>query len=188
MARYRRRILLLDRAFQLKFSFYMCSWILVLSLIFPGVIYAVFEWIANFARAHLQGDSAAVIADVKRQVFWQLVLMEGVFIGLIFLMSLFISHRIAGPIYKLRQYMSGAKDGNLVADLKFRKDDHFQALAREYNDMISGIRTRLSDNIETLSTAIARVENASGHVSGDTRRDLDSALTDLRKVRDKISL
>jgi len=184
----RRSILLLDPKFQLRFSFYVCSWILALSLLFPAVIYSLFEWIIMRTATHMTPEVRASLNDIQSDVFWNLVLLEATYMGLIVLISLFLSHRIVGPIYKLRKYLHGATNGNLLADLKFRKADHFQDLATDYNAMITGVRNRIHAGIETVSTSIARIETVLPLVDGETKKELEAALTDLRKVRDKISL
>lgn len=184
----RRRVLLVDRNFQLRFSFYVCSWIFGLSLIYPMIIYTIFEWIIRYAESHLSGESLVFLKNIKGEFLWNLVLLQTSFMGLTFLISLYLSHKIAGPVYKLRQFLERVKNGQLDTPLSFRKSDHFRAVATDFNEMLDAIRGRMDKNIETVSTAIARIENAMARIPADSRPQLEEALTELRKVRERSSI
>jgi methyl-accepting chemotaxis protein len=47
--------------------------------------------------------------------------------------SIFISHRIAGPIYRIEKALERWKNGNVEANLQLRTGDEFQNLADAYN-------------------------------------------------------
>jgi hypothetical protein len=47
-----------------------------------------------------------------------------------------LSHRFAGPIYRLRQTIRSVADGNPPPRLKFRDFDFWQGLADDFNKMI----------------------------------------------------
>ena len=47
--------------------------------------------------------------------------------------SIFLTHKIAGPIFKLRQRFRELEFGNLTARIKFRKFDEIHRLAESFN-------------------------------------------------------
>src|SRR3989338_3553784 len=49
--------------------------------------------------------------------------------------SIFLTHKIAGPIFKLGQYLHEVENGNLTARIKFRKFDEVHYLAGQFNAM-----------------------------------------------------
>jgi nitrogen fixation/metabolism regulation signal transduction histidine kinase len=55
---------------------------------------------------------------------------------------IFISHKIAGPLYRLKQYMEKVENGDLSVQLKFRQGDAIHDIAESFNRMVEGIRTR----------------------------------------------
>ena len=57
--------------------------------------------------------------------------------------SVFYTHRIAGPIYRLRHIMRDIGDGNLTQFAAFRKDDELQELASAFDEMVVGLNRRL---------------------------------------------
>lgn len=53
---------------------------------------------------------------------------------------LFISHRIAGPLHRLKMYMEKVENGDDSVRLKFRKNDAIHDVAESFNRMVDGIR------------------------------------------------
>jgi len=185
---YRRSIFLINKRFQLRFSLYVCSWLFALSLIYPLIIHNLFELFVRHAALDPTGPALSQLEQTRTNVFWLLVFLQLMFLGITFLISIFMSHRIAGPLYKLHKFFADAEKGNLNQDLYFRKNDHFQDLAEDYNRMISGIRVILAKNVSSSSAAVARIERALPHVDEQGRKELEEALTALREINERTPL
>ncbi len=54
----------------------------------------------------------------------------------VFLIMVFLSNRIAGPLFRLRKEMKRVAEGGSPRALTFRKSDLFQAIAIQYNVLI----------------------------------------------------
>lgn len=63
---------------------------------------------------------------------------------LTFIGGVMISHRAAGPIYRLRRLVREITDGQVPDQFKSRKDDYFQELFHELNQLLNGTGTRSS--------------------------------------------
>jgi hypothetical protein len=50
-----------------------------------------------------------------------------------------LSHRFAGPIYRLRNVIRGMADGEPYKPVLFREKDFWQGLAEDFNQMIERI-------------------------------------------------
>jgi len=48
--------------------------------------------------------------------------------------GLWISHRVAGPIYRMRRHLQEAAAGRAPKPIRFRQGDYFQELADAYNE------------------------------------------------------
>lgn len=176
--RRRRQSFLVDKRFQFKFCFFVSSWVFAMSLIYPLVIYNIFEFFINFFQQELSSDTAGSVGSIRRDVLILLVLMEVVFIGVIFLISFFMSHKIAGPVYKLKKYLRYvAETGDLGEKLKFRKNDHFKELAEDYNSAFNRLRRDRND----LAQAIQEVIDEQAQ-----KQDSDQQLVEkLKELRDR---
>ena len=51
-------------------------------------------------------------------------------------LSLFLLHRISGPIYRLKQHMLGIMMGRPPGEVTFRKDDQLSDLSATFNEFM----------------------------------------------------
>ncbi|MGZ3688938.1 MAG: hypothetical protein ACXVBW_11590, partial [Bdellovibrionota bacterium] len=98
---YRRSIFLINKPFQLRFAFYVCSWIFGLSICYPFIIYNLFDYFIRYLSVDPNGPGLNTLNQMRHDLLWLLFLLELVFVSFTFLLSIFLSHKIAGPLYKL---------------------------------------------------------------------------------------
>ncbi len=173
---YRRRVLLINPRFQLRFAFYVCSWLFALSLIYPMLIYNVFEFIIRGAEFDPLGPEYGKLQQAKHDVLILLCLLQLVFLTMTFLISLFMSHRIAGPLYKLGQALKSLASGQWKGKLHFRKKDHFQELAEEFSKATAAAQEKLERKNQHLQAARAHLEGALSQVSDSQRSQIQAWL------------
>ena len=183
-----RRIFLINKKFQLRFSLFVCSWIFALSLIYPLIIRDLFEQVLQLSAKDPMGPSIAALEERRTQFMTVLITAQAVFLGVTFMITIFVSHRIAGPLYKLGRFFKDASAGNLREELRFRKHDHFKNLADEYNQMINGLRGLFEQNKSSAEAAIARIEHAIQHTDAVARIDLEQALACLHEIGGRVRL
>jgi sensor histidine kinase YesM len=179
---YRRSVFLVNKPFQIRFAIYVCSFLIALSAIYPLIVHNLFDYFIN--RLDPMGPSVEAIESTRNEIVWLLVFLQATFLTACFIISVFMSHRIAGPLFKLRKFMANASKGQIGEKLSFRKADYFREIALEYNGMMSGIRGIIDKNMEAVSATIAQIERAKDHTSDPAiKKDLEDALTTLRSVR-----
>jgi len=160
---YRRRNFLINKSFQLRFCLYTCSWIFALSLVFPYIIYNLFDFFLRYVMLDPMGPALGDITRLRQEMTWLLVAAESFFLVLTFAISIFISHRIAGPLYKLNMFFAKAKNGELREELYFRKSDHFQEIAGAFNEMMREVGShaqaaKAAIEKKDFNTALAHLE------------------------------
>ncbi len=110
----------------------------------------VLHWCAFIAVAGLVAFCLQVLSNPFRtmeehaqQVWWT----HGPFLlVMVFLLPVFIldtiklSHRFAGPIYRLRNTIRSLAKGEEFRPLKFREIDFWQGLAEDFNVMVARLR------------------------------------------------
>jgi len=141
---YKRANFLINRRFQLRFAFFVCSWVFALSMVYPIIIYNLFEYFLNLASNPATAEVLSVekIRMIQNQVLLLLGVLQILFLLITFMLSIFLSHRIAGPLYKLRNSMEDVAKGNFDSRMQFRKNDHFMELQDTFNDMIQHLSIR----------------------------------------------
>jgi hypothetical protein len=118
----RRRSRLVDSRFQLGLAWRM---LLVFLLFFFGGVVLVFapSMIALFTGESLEAlEPAAVEFLVLHKRVWPAVLF--VLVGLA-VYTVLLSHRIAGPVYRINSVLRKMLDGEFPPTIAFRRGDYF---------------------------------------------------------------
>ena len=182
MAYYKRRIYLINPKFQIKFSLFLCFLIALVSVIYPYTLYQIIESVIN----NYAGD--ATILKQKRNALliilgaWQLG-----FSALVFIISIFFSHKIAGPLYKLKNYLIQIKEGQTVDKLFFRKGDYFQEIAEEFNHAMDKIQSNSKKDFEYLNEISAYLNNISLVVPDDKKAILNEINKKISEMQERFN-
>lgn len=119
--------------------------------------------------------------DIQNKLAGRLVLLIGVNIMIIALISLFFSHQIAGPVYKLEKTLQKIIDGDLATRFSFRQSDKFDEVADLLNGMKDGIVEPLKLVGDSNKKALPLIDGA---LAG---KDPKAALTELREMHMQIA-
>jgi nitrogen fixation/metabolism regulation signal transduction histidine kinase len=81
----------------------------------------------------------------------------------IVLLTVFFSHKVAGPIYRFEKACNSVIEGDYTSEIKLRKGDEMQNLATLLNEAIkvSGNRLKIlseSENVESRKEIISKLE------------------------------
>ncbi len=186
---YRRSILLINKRFQLRFCVYVCVWLVALCFIYPFIVQNIFDYFIRYVAQDPMGPPIAGLQATRREVLSLLVLIQLVFLGITFLVSLFLSHRIAGPLYKLSMSFQKVRMGSLHEEIRFRSKDHFMDLAESYNEMLRGLRSILGKQSLNLNAVIQELESLKNQGSFENHRDsvrIEKSIAQLKEIRDKL--
>jgi nitrogen fixation/metabolism regulation signal transduction histidine kinase len=116
----------------------------------------VLHWLVFFSVAALVAFCLQVltnpfkpIEEHAREVWWT----HGPFLLVMFLMlpvfivdTIKLSHRFAGPIYRLRHVIRAIARGEKYQPLKFREMDFWQDLAEDFNEMVERLKSERTAN------------------------------------------
>ncbi len=128
------------------------------------------------------GPEISYLENTRQDLLWLLIIMQGVMLILSFCISIFMSHRVAGPLYKLSMFFREAKAGNALPKISFRKKDYFPELATEYNEMMESIRSRMDRKTNAITSSASHLEQILTKADSSLRRDIEAVLSDLRKA------
>ena len=136
----RRRLsnLLIKKKLQLRLS-----GVMGVLLLFLGVaLWTINNWAISFVMG---GETAqglvfsGYLAQIK-----MITLFAGLFIFAVsFLLGLFITHHLAGPIYRFERVFERMEQGDLSMTVHLRKHDEFHDTAAALNRAISGLREKI---------------------------------------------
>lgn len=107
------------------------------------------------------------------------VLIVGI-IGLIGL--IFISHKIAGPLYRFEASLKEISGGNLTHRIKTRKKDQLKDLADSLNNFTSSIDRRAAELKRRMQDAVIQLSSIEKKLLSDDKQDIagvERMITDL---------
>jgi methyl-accepting chemotaxis protein len=163
----------------------MCSWLIALSFVYPLIIANLFDYLIMTLAHEPQGPQVAGLLEMRESLLWLLIGMQITLTGLTFIISLFMSHKIAGPLLKLKRYFREARDGNITQILDFRKKDYFRDLVPEYNAMMKSIHTKFEGTTASITSSILILEKAREKSGTETSREIELALKTLKDTLKK---
>jgi nitrogen fixation/metabolism regulation signal transduction histidine kinase len=197
MSEHKRRIrnYLLDRKYQLRYTLIM---VVISSLLTAGLGYVWYQQMRVTSRtievkalASLSDEDVQRIKDeMSSQDSMRLLVLVG--FGVLFAVvvagyGIILTHKVAGPLYKMSRHMNDVRDGKLgraVYDL--RKGDHLQEFFETFKQMHTTLCKQLEAEISTLDEVIASTERHLAQApqgAGEMSRHLDA----LREMRDRKS-
>lgn len=180
LAYYKRSIFLVNKPFQIKFSLIVTSIIIVSTSIYPLVIYDFLN-ILTLQKTQIPNN---ILAAQKEMIFY-LVLIQLILSLFIFILFIFISHKIAGPIHKLKMFLSSVREGSPVTTLSFRNDDYFFELAEEVNLFMETIIKNQNKDFEYIGEVSEYIDNLSNIVPDDKKPVLEEISRKLIEIKSR---
>ncbi len=138
-----RRRFLINPEFQLSFLGYMFIFTAVTTAIFYlASIYFFFKFRQIGIAMYFPEDHAffQFMEQQKKIMHWIYAFAALASFIVLSLSGLLLSHRVAGPIYRLQQHMKTVTQKKSLRNVTFRKKDYFQELAGTYNEQLEMMR------------------------------------------------
>ncbi len=150
---------LIERDFKLKFMARLCLFVVVGMLGVTLLLY--YLTFREFGGSYEQTFS--VISGLKRELFplifasFYSIFILGIVTVAIALISMFHSHKMAGPIYRIERNLETIGSGDLTIRTRFRSYDQLTELADELNRMTSHLN-HLVQSIKEKTFHLALLE------------------------------
>ena len=130
----RRVNYLIDKKFQLAFA----AKFALLSTFFSAFI--GLQFYATVWPAVSEFIPAEILALIENQIFLRGILFLSLAAILIIVISIIISHRVAGPIASMKGTLDRIGQGEDIELIRLRKNDELKDLAEKINGVISMIK------------------------------------------------
>lgn len=176
---YKRRIYFIEKGFQSRFIIKFCG------LVAAGGILTIVGLYALAGRSTTvcilnSRIAARTTADFLLPVLIQTVAVVTVIVALSAIaVALFVSHKIAGPLYRFKKVAQMLAEGDFSSEFKLRRPDQLQALADEFNTMIRKTK-------EQLNALKSHFGSLKGHLEALSEEDVHeqkrASLRDLKKI------
>ncbi len=111
--------------------------------------------------------------------------LQAAFIGVVFVVCIFLSHKIAGPLYKLKNYLINIRSGGDITPLYFRKGDNFHDVAEEVTETMEFLNTQRAQDFEYLDEVSSYIANLSLVVPEDKKPVLNEIQRKLSEIQNR---
>lgn len=160
MRPYRRRTYFIERKVQFKYFLLTIGLLVIQTSIVLTVVFAPYiVTLLTDAPAELKLEAARTLLVLDANIWPGLggiILLWGAF-------SIFITHRFAGPVFRVRKAAKAIANGDLTDRIKLRKGDDLSELADDINAMADSVATfvaTLKNEQESLSACIGDLKAA----------------------------
>ena len=179
----KRRNYFIEKKFQAKYILLTILLLLTYTLFFVAIIFAPYMLTLYFDYPMTQKEEAARAILLLHGKIWPWVAAVIVLFGII---SIFITHKVAGPVYRLKKCLTEITRGNLDIKIKLRKGDDLKDLAEHINILVEELRssiTTLKNDYDVLSDYITELERKiqTRELSEESGRQLIKKLQNSRK-------
>lgn len=184
MADYKRTTYLINPKFQIKFSLFFVGLILISSLIYPFTIYDLLTSFIEYTAKHSTVASGQ-LADKRSSLLVILGLWELGFLLMVFIICIFFSHKIAGPMFKLQKFLNEKKNGTGHDKLYFRKGDYFHEVADDINAVFDQMDKNHHSDLMYLDEVKSYLGNLSMVVPEDKQAVLQEITSRIELIQER---
>jgi hypothetical protein len=113
---------------------------------------------------------------IRRQQYMLVSLVGGLalMVTLIGLLGIYFTHKVAGPVYKMKRLLAQVGTGDLHVDARLRKGDELQDFFEAFTEMVASLRAFEAEQLGQIETSLRAMEQGQA-------REAEVAL---RRVRD----
>jgi len=103
-------------------------------------------------------DQSAWLTEKQHIMLFTLVGALSLLVVLIGFAGIMVTHKVAGPIHKMKRQISDVGEGRLKIPAKLRKGDELVEFFETFETMVVNLRQRQEEEIAKLEKAIASLE------------------------------
>lgn len=150
--KFQRRTVLVKRNLQVKYALVVFAAVVFTAMIVGGDVYY------TMARFVKEADPSLMplLADAMKLDLVKLV----IFLGIMGIVTVFVSHRWAGPIYRFERSAQIVSGGDLTHRVSLRTGDDLMELQDEFNAMITSLQRLVQKDRTLLERLQARLDEA----------------------------
>ncbi|MBF0595574.1 MAG: hypothetical protein HQL22_11505 [Candidatus Omnitrophica bacterium] len=183
---YKRSNYYISQEFQLKFIVRFCFLVVLGALATIALLYTFCEHstTVSIIQARVR---VMTTTDFLLPFLAQTVIIVTALVGVAtVVVTLYMSHRIAGPLFRFKETLKELVAGNFTNQVKLRKGDELLAFSDEFNEMITVIREKVRLAEQRLSAAQKDIHSINDAGLDENKRrqfaDLKQKVVDLEKT------
>lgn len=152
----RRKKLIISAGLQFRYVGAVLFAMLFVSLLEGWIVYrSIWNELLTESR---YSDWSPFLISVMKRADLAIIIGVGFSFILITFLSVLMSHKIAGPVYRLKQYLVEMAKGDLSFEMRLRSGDELADLAEEFNKMVRGLREIINTDRQKIGLIKKKIE------------------------------
>lgn len=183
--RFKRRQYIVAKKFQLKYT----SLILLLMFVTAGFCsYAIYYTTMilfgeKLASVYPQGQLVSIVNIVNFRIFLSMILIS----PLVGAFGIYLSHKIAGPIYRIEKFLGAMGAGDFSSRIRLRKGDELVSLADAINRLVDSLSSSFSVEKTQIESVLKELNDLRNEMSSFSDKH-PQALKTLDRLDDEIRI
>jgi hypothetical protein len=136
-------------------------------------------------RAAELEQQAAEVAHQQQTLLRVIVAILSLLVIGVGVAGIVFTHKIAGPIFKMKRLLRQVGEGKLVVRERLRKGDELQHFFEAFERMVEDLRTRQQDKIARVDAVLEKIEAAASVPGGSKEVDAEG-LALLKRLRSEM--
>jgi methyl-accepting chemotaxis protein len=135
-----RKHFFIDKEFQLRFIIKFCLIVLASSVLVAVMSFVIFQ---NSTTVAIENTKVAVKTTgdfILPLLAGVLLIVTGISALTVIVLTLLVSHKIAGPLFRIKRELDYLREGDLTRNFRLRSDDQLQPLSKSLCEMTESLR------------------------------------------------
>jgi nitrogen fixation/metabolism regulation signal transduction histidine kinase len=107
-------------------------------------------------------DQQQALLRGQTRMIYSLVGGLALMVALIGLLGIYFTHKVAGPVFKMKRLLKEVGRGNLRVEARLRKGDELQDFFDAFTEMVKGLRDFERKQLTELEGALAALDRGDG--------------------------
>ena len=144
---------LVDKKFQMKYAGVTLAFMFIISAVCGYTIYhTLLTYLGEkLAQVYPQAMLVSILNVVKIKLAMQLILL----VPVIVLASIFLSHRVVGPISKIKKHMKKLIEKDFSKEIHLRKTDEF----RDITELINRSTDSITQSLASIKGSVDKIRS-----------------------------
>jgi len=158
---HKRKNYLIKKDFQAKFILKFCLILLAGVILSTGLLFFLSQDTLTSSFQHSRLDIKSTGLAILPAVIYTNLITLGLVTLAAIIVILFISHKIAGPLYRLEDELIKIGDGDLAGKISLREKDQVAEMAENINKMSGSLNRKVSEihtQVDSLSKSAADLQ------------------------------
>jgi methyl-accepting chemotaxis protein len=175
---WRRRNYFIKKDLQGKYIFLFFLFVIAGSFLFTAIL----GFLSSDSLTIVYKDYNLQLGKTPFALFREILGAHGIFIAiggiLVVLASMFLTHRIAGPLYRFEKSIEEMRKGNFNFEIRLRSKDEAKELAGMLNEFNAELSSLLRESRELADGVGRHLADARGAASGSSAiAEIDRAIS-----------